>query len=121
MYLINSYQKGWALRYLREAKAELTAAKRIPYLAPSRLLESMRKAQAAIYYSLGDPASIEAIIHQTILQGQFIGDPLLRFLVDIELTVEQMEETPESDPDGYMHQADDMVQIATDIVKLFTD
>ena len=53
---MDNYRKGWSLRYLREAEAELTAAKETPYMAPGLMSEAMRKAQAAIYYSLGDPA-----------------------------------------------------------------
>jgi len=54
--IAGDYRKGWALRYLREAKAELLAAQKTPSIAHSLILEAMRKAQAAIYYSLGDPA-----------------------------------------------------------------
>jgi len=120
MSLINNYQKGWALRYLREAKAELIAAQKIPYLAPNRLIEAMRKAQAAIYYSLGDPASIEAIVRQTVLQRRSVEDPVLRCLVEIEQTVQQIAQVPDSDRETTMKQTDDIIQIASDIVKLFT-
>lgn len=120
MPLINNYGKGWALRYLREAKAELTAARKMPYLAQSSLLEAMRKAQAAIYYSLGDPVSVEAIVRQTALQRRFVEDPILRCLVEIERTVQQVAQVPDSNRDTMMKQADDIVQIASDIVKLFT-
>jgi hypothetical protein len=43
---MDGYRKGWALRYLREAKAELEAARKIPYMAPSLVLEAIRKARA---------------------------------------------------------------------------
>ena len=43
--MMDEYRKGWALRYLREAKAELEAAKKIPYMAPSLVLEAIRKAR----------------------------------------------------------------------------
>ena len=83
MPLINGYQKGWALRYLREAKAELSAAQKTPYMAPGLILEAMRKAQAAIYYSLGDPASIEAIVRETLMKRQLVKDPILHTLIEI--------------------------------------
>lgn len=120
MPLINNYQKGWALRYMREAKAELTAAQKTPYMAPGLILEAMRKAQAAIYYSLGDPPSIEAIVRQTVFKRQLVKDPVLRCLVEIELTVQEVAQVPESDLERAMKQADEIVQIAGDIVKLFT-
>jgi hypothetical protein len=120
MPLINNYQRGWALRYIREAKAELTAAQKTPYMAPGLILEAMRKAQAAIYYSLGDPPSIEAIVRQTVFKRQLVKDPFLRCLVEIELTVQEVAQVPESDLERAMKQADEIVQIAGDIVKLFT-
>jgi hypothetical protein len=120
MALINNYRKGWALRYMREAKAELTAAQKTPYMAPGLILEAMRKAQAAIYYSLGDPPSIEAIVRQTVFKKQLVKDPALRCLVEIELTVQEVAQVPESDLEKAMKQADEIIQIAGDIVKLFT-
>jgi len=120
MPLINGYRKGWALRYIREAKAELTAAQKTPYLASSLILEAVRKAQAAVYFSLGDPASIEFIVHQTIQKRQFIEDPVLRCLAEMERTVQLVAMTPETERDRAFKQADDLIQIASDIVQLFT-
>lgn len=120
MPLIDGYRKGWALRYLREARAELDAAQKTSYMASSLILEAMRKAQAAIYYSLGDPASLESIVRQTILQKRTVNDPILRCLVEIERTVQEMAQTPDTDKERAFKQADDIVKIATDIVKLFT-
>lgn len=118
--MMNNYRKGWALRYLREAKAELTAAQKTPYLAPSLVLEAVRKAQAAIYYSFGDPASIEVIVHQTQQRKQLIKDPILRFLVEIERTVQQIAQTPKSESGKVIEQVDDLIQLASEIVELFT-
>jgi len=108
------------LRYLREARAELTAAQKTPQMAPSLILEAMRKAQAAIYYSLGEPAFIEAIVRQTVRKKQVIEEPILRCLVEIERTVDQVAQTPESDRDRAIKQVDSIIQIASDIVELFT-
>jgi hypothetical protein len=57
--MMDDYRRSWALRYLREAKAELQAARKMPYMAPSLVLEAIRKARNAIYYSLGEPAFVE--------------------------------------------------------------
>ena len=120
MPLIDGYRKGWAIRYLREARAELVAAQKTPYMASSLIIEAMRKAQAAVYYSLGDPASLEAIVRQTILKKQSVKDPVLRCLVEIERTVQEVARAPDSDKERAFKQADDIIQIASDIVKLFT-
>jgi hypothetical protein len=119
--LINNYRKGWALRYLREAKAELIAAQKTPYMATSLVLEALRKAQAAIYFSLGDPPSIEALVRQTILRKEIVKEPVLRCLVEIERTVHEVAQLSEADQERAIKETDDIVQIASEIVKLFTD
>jgi len=118
--MMNDYRKGWALRYLREAKAELSAAQKTPYLAPGLVLEAVRKAQAAIYYSFGDPAFIEVIVHQTLQRKQLIEDPILRFLVEIERTVQQIAQAPRLEGEKVIEQVDDLIQLASEIVELFT-
>ena len=119
--LISDYQKGWALRYLREAKAELAAAQKSPYLAPGLVFEAMRKAQVAIYYSLGEPAFVEGIVHEAIRKKQFTEDPILKCLVEIELSVQQLAQMPEASPENAMEQASGIIKIASDIVELFTN
>jgi len=118
--IINDYQKGWALRYLREAKAELTAAQKTPYMAPSLVFEALRKAQAAIYYSLGEPTFIATIVHETLYTKQFAEDPVLKFLVEIEKTIQQIAQKPRSDNEAVMAQVNELVQLASEIVELFT-
>jgi len=118
--MMNNYRKGWALRYLREARAELTAAQKAPYMAPSLILEALRKAQAAIYYSLGEPTFIASIVHETLYTKQFVEDPVLKFLVEIERTVQQIAQRPRSDSEKVIEQVNDLVQLASEIVELFT-
>ncbi len=118
--MMNDYQKGWALRYLREAKAELTAAQKMSYMAPSLIFEALRKAQAAIYYSLGEPTFIATIVHETLYTKQVVEDPILKFLVEIEKMVQQIAQNPKSDNGTVMEQVDDLVQLAIEIVELFT-
>jgi hypothetical protein len=89
-------------------------------MAPGLILEAMRKAQAAIYYSLGDPPSIEAIVRDTMFKKQVVKDPVLHFLVEIEMAVQEIAQVPDSAVEIAMKQADDIVQIASDIVKLLT-
>ena len=121
MAATSSYRKGWALRYLREAKAELLAAQKTPSIAQSLILEAMRKAQAAIYYSLGDPAFIESIIYQAFYTQQSPDDePVLRCLMEIERMIQKLSQTPETELSETIKQVDDIVQIASDIVELFT-
>jgi hypothetical protein len=118
--MMDSFRKGWALRYLREAKAELQAARKMPYMAPSLVLEAVRKARNAIYYSLGEPALIEAIIRETAEKTQTIEDPVLKCLVEVEGTIQQLTQVEEPDGERVMKQADDLVQLASEIVETLT-
>jgi len=94
MAFMNNYRKGWALRYIREAKAELQAAQKLPRLAPSLMLEALRKAQFAIYYSL-------------------------KCLLDIDEMVEFLSEAPELDKKQILRHVNELVSIASEIVELF--
>jgi hypothetical protein len=118
---IGEYRKGWALRYLREAKAELLAAQKTPSIAHSLIIEAVRKAQAAIYYSLGEPAFIESIVYQAFSsQKKTSNDPVLNCLIEIERTIQVLSQTPDSAIPRTIEQVDDMMQTASDIVELFT-
>jgi hypothetical protein len=119
--VMDGYRKSWALRYLREAKAELEAARKMPYMAPSLVLESIRKARNAIYYSLGEPAFIEIVIREAAEKTQAIEDPVLKCLVEIEGTVQRLAQMQEVDGEKVMKQADSLVQLAVDIVETLTE
>jgi hypothetical protein len=118
--MMDQYRRGWALRYLREARAELEAARKMPYMAPSLVLEAVRKARNAIYYSLGDPAFIEGIVREPADKTQTTTDPLLRCLVEIEGMIIQLTQTQEVDGEKAMKKADNLVQLASDIVEIVT-
>jgi hypothetical protein len=119
--MMDEYRKGWALRYLREAKAELEAARKIPYMAPGLVLEAIRKARNAIYYSLGEPAFIEILIREEVMKNPTTNDSILRFLMEIESLVQQMQQLEEVNGDAMMKQADSIVGIASDIVEALTE
>ncbi|MDD3791825.1 MAG: hypothetical protein PHY74_01695 [Candidatus Bathyarchaeota archaeon] len=119
--MMDEYRKGWAFRYLREAKAELEAARKIPYMAPSLVLEAIRKARNAIYYSFGDPAFIEVLIREEISKNPATKDTVLRFLIEIETIVQQIAQLEEVNGIAMMKQADSIVNIATDIVETITN
>jgi hypothetical protein len=120
--MMDDYRRSWALRYLREAKAELQAARKMPYMAPSLILEAIRKARNAIYYSLGEPAFVEIVVRETAEKTQApITDPILKFLVEIEAMFQQLTQIEDVDGDKAMRQADDIVRLASDIVETLTE
>jgi hypothetical protein len=116
---MDGYRKGWANRYLREARAELIAAKKTPYMAAGFIIEALTKAQAAIYYSLGDPAFIVPIVHETFRTGQHVDEPILNFLVAIEKTLQQLAQEPNTDNEKTMEQVNDIIEFTSEIVGLF--
>ena len=120
---MDEYRRGWALRYLREARAELEAARKMPYMAPSLVLEAIRKARNAIYYSLGEPAFVEIVVREAAekTQVQTITDPVLKCLVEIEEMVQQLAQLEEVDGERAMKQADNLVRLASDIVETLTE
>jgi hypothetical protein len=119
--MMDAYRKGWALRYLREAKAELQAARKMPYMAPSLILEAIRKARNAIYYSLGEPAFVEIAVRETTEKAQTIEDPVLKTLMDVEGVVQQLAQVEEIDGERAMKQADGLIQLASEIVEAMMD
>lgn len=118
---MDEYRKGWALRYIREAKAELEAARKMPYMAPSLVLEAIRKARNAIHYSLGEPAFIEAIIRESASETRMISDSFLRFLLEIEQMIQQLAQLEGVDGEKAMEQADKLINVASEIVETLTE
>jgi hypothetical protein len=118
--MMDEYRRGWAHRYLREAKAELEAARKLPYMAPTLVMEAIRKARNAIYYSLGEPAFVEIAIREAAEKIQTINDPLLRFLVQIEEMMQQLAQMGEVNGEVAMKKADNLIQLASDIVEVLT-
>lgn len=119
---MDGYRRSWALRYLREAKAELEAARKMPYMAPSLVLEAIRKARNAIYHSLGEPALVENLVKELAreVQNQKRSDPVLRFLVETELIFQKLAQVEEADGERILRQAGDLVELASTIVETLT-
>ncbi len=117
---VDDYHRGWALRYLREAEVGLAAARETPSMAPKLVLDAMRKAQAAVYYSLGEPYFVEAVVQRALRENSAIEDPVLRCLVEIGRTVQLAASTPGRDLEAAIRSANNLIRTASDIVKLFT-
>jgi hypothetical protein len=118
--MMDEYRRGWAMRYLREARAELKAAQKMPCTASNLILEAVRKAQVAIYHSLGEPAFIETVVREAAEGKQTTSDPILQCLLDIQKMVQQLSQLESVDGEKTMKQADNLIQLASDIVELFT-
>ncbi len=84
------------------------------------VVEAIRKARNAIYYSLGEPAFIEILIREEVTKNPATNDSVLNFLIEIETIVQQISQLEEVNGDAMMKQADSIVDIATDIVETLT-
>ena len=119
--MMDEYRRGWAQRYLREAKAEFEAAQKIPYMAPSLVIEAIRKARNAIYYSLGEPAFIEILVREELGKPKPTNDGILRFLIEIEETIQQLGQLEEVNSEAVIKQAGTLVQVASEFVETLTE
>ncbi|MCX8170521.1 MAG: hypothetical protein N3E47_00920 [Candidatus Bathyarchaeota archaeon] len=118
--LLDEYQKGWALRYLREAMDEIKMAKR-DRRALSLAVDALRKAQAAVYYSLGEPFFIEKIVEETVESETQPENPIIRCLVSLEKSIKRLEHILETYGDtAILEETDRIVSLASKIVNLLT-
>jgi len=116
--LIDEYRKSWALRYLREAVNEINVAKRNSSVS-NLIFDAVRKAQTAIYYSLGEPAFIERIVEEALEKKLPVESPILRFLVGIERSIKWLESIEiSSRSDLIIKESDKIISIASKIVDL---
>jgi hypothetical protein len=91
--LVDEYRKNWAIRYLREAEADLYTAEQLPNQVSSGLaIMAMRKAQTSIYYCLGDPSYLMPIVNSVLESKAASMKPLLRLLTDIEAIIRSYSE-----------------------------
>jgi hypothetical protein len=119
MVMMDDYRKGWALRYIREAEDELKTSQKAAYPS-SLMLDAARKAQAAVYHSLGDAAYVEDLVNEAVDNAEGMESPVLRCLVEIERTLQQLEKMPELASDEVFKETDEIVRIAAGIVNMLT-
>lgn len=88
--LIDEYRKNWVIRYLREAKSDLSTAENTPTASTSVHLSllAMRKMQNAIYYSLGDPSYLSFLVANALREGANDPDALIHFLAQVEWLIQ---------------------------------
>ncbi len=115
---MDEYRKSWALRYLREAINEINMAKRNSG-AFDLILDAVRKAQTAIYYSLGEPTFIERIVEESLERMLPAENPILQFLIGIERSIKRLENTEiSSRSDLIVKESDKIISIASKIVDI---
>jgi hypothetical protein len=89
--ILDEFMKSWALRYLREAEADLSLAKECDSIELVKELSaiSMRKAQLAIQYAFGDPNIMEYILEEALTKGSLRKEPLIRLIEKINILIKK--------------------------------
>ena len=118
--MINQYRRGWALRNIREAKADLEAAKKTSYMAPSLIVEAIKKAKAAVYYSLGEPKIVEKVVNEIARKNYVFDEPFLKILLDIEETINKIIQLQDVDREKAIKHAEYLIKTAIEIVEILT-
>jgi len=83
--------KSWALRYLREAEADLSLAKECDSIELVKELSaiSIRKAQLALQYAFGDPTIMEYILEEALVKNALRKEPFIRLMEKINILVKK--------------------------------
>ncbi len=115
MELIGLTNRGWALRYLREARAELRLAREEPRLSLMFSLEAARKAQACIYHCLGNADGLEMLVLDVMMQEKLPKDKVMRLLLAVEKLVQAASEA--EDARQAYQLASKAVELASRVVK----
>ncbi len=119
-FLIDEYQKNWAIRYLREAESDLSTAEKTPILPISVNLAilAMRKMQTAIYYCLGDPSYLAPIVGDALGTGGLSNDSLMRFLIQVEWLIQvRSAKSSVSDKEEALKEAGQLIEMASKMVE----
>ena len=87
--LIDEYRRSWAIRFLREARSDLSTADKtpIPTMSVSFAIMAMRKAQTSVYYSLGDPSYLTPMVNEILEGKRSVEIPTMKLLADMELMI----------------------------------
>ena len=115
MDLVDLVSRGWALRLLREARAELRLAKEEPRLALIFALEAAKKAQACIYHCLGSPDALEMLVLDLVAEGSRPRDRIAQLLLFLDNLVGAISET--DDPREACRLAEGAVKLASHVVQ----
>jgi hypothetical protein len=119
--LIDEYRKAWALRYLRESRADLVKAEEIPIpdISTNFALVSMKKAQTALYFSLGDPEHLSLVVKEALEGRVKTSDSLMSLLTQTEWFIHTRREIAEQlRREAVVEDARQLLEIASYVVGL---
>ncbi|RLI07531.1 hypothetical protein DRO32_03715 [Candidatus Bathyarchaeota archaeon] len=114
MELLDLANRGWAMRYLREARAELKLASEEPGLSILFSIEAARKAQASIYHCLGDARALESLVFTAMVEEEAPSDKVMEMLITVEKMVQAVSRT--EDPKEAYKLASGVVELASRVL-----
>lgn len=118
--LVDIYQKGWALRCLREAIDEIKIVQK-DSRAFDLIFDALRKVQIAVYYSLGEPSLIDNIVNEVVEGGLTPNNPVLKYLVDMKKSIGRLESALYEHPDDTsFKELDRIISMASKMIELMT-
>lgn len=123
-FILDEYRANWALRYLREAEADLSIAEQnpIPAVSISFALLAMRKSQTAVYYSLGNPEYLAPLVEKNMTNEKTIKDVLMRILVQMEQLIQRSSGVAETlNKNLVIEEAKRFVEMSSGMVKLLVE
>ncbi len=121
--LIDEYRRNWSIRFLREAKSDLSTAEKtpIPVMSASFSIMAMRKAQTSVYYSIGDPTYITQLVNEALEGRKGVNDPVMKFLVDMEMIIRSLAGSGDRlGKDAAIYDARTLIGLASKTVSLMT-
>jgi len=121
--LIDEYRKNWAIRFLREAKSDLSTADKtpIPTMSVGFAVMAMRKAQTSVYYSIGDPSYLTPMVNDVLEGKRSVDNPTMKFLADMELMIRSCINGGERlGKDIAIRNARALIELASKMVSLMT-
>jgi hypothetical protein len=121
--LVDEYRRNWAIRFLREARSDLSTADKtpIPAMSTNLAVMAMKKAQTSVYYIMGDPSYLTPLVNTAVEEGSGLENATMKFLVDFELVIRSCVNSGERlGKAAAIKNAKSLIELAAKIVSIMT-
>jgi len=121
--LCSESDKIWALRYIREAKVDLSLAKqtRTPEAVKEISILAMKKAQLSVQHALGQPEYLDLAAAEAMLTKTCPSESPIRILVKMKEATQNLSELePPIERETVVETAEIIVDAAESIVSVLT-
>lgn len=121
--MVDEYRRNWAIRFLREARSDLSTADKtpIPAMSANLAVMAMKKAQTSVYYIMGDPSYLTPLVNTAVEEGSGLENATMKFLVDFELVIRSCVNSGERlGKAAAIQNAKSLIELAAKIVSIMT-